>query len=150
MNYLTKDEIISQGIEFAGEVCFSGDYGDQVYTKEKEEGGHPINGLLYEKYDNGNIIYYKYYKDGIPNGQRVEFYKDGKVKSFCIMDGGTIDGEHIIWYENGTIKLRENCKYGLVLSMEEYDESGKMVREKKNLSENEIELYEMFEEMYKS
>ena len=33
MNYLSKEEIINCGIEFAGEVCFSGEYGEPVYTK---------------------------------------------------------------------------------------------------------------------
>lgn len=34
MNILSKEEIITLGIEFAGDVCYSGVYGQQVYTKE--------------------------------------------------------------------------------------------------------------------
>ncbi len=148
MNYLSKDEVIECGIEFAGDVCFSGEYGEQVYTKEKEEGGQPINGVLYERYENGNICYYEYHKDGISNGPRVEFYKSGKIKSYCIKDGGTIDGEYIEWYENGEVKLRKDCKYGIILSMKEFDESGILIREKKELSEGEKKLYEKFKEIY--
>lgn len=28
------DEVVSRGTEFIGDVCYSGEYGQQVYTKE--------------------------------------------------------------------------------------------------------------------
>ena len=39
MEHLSKEEVFSKGIEFAGEVCFSGEYGQQVYTKDESEDG---------------------------------------------------------------------------------------------------------------
>lgn len=42
LNIKTKAEILKEGIEFSGDVCFSGEYGQQVYDKEMEDGGHPI------------------------------------------------------------------------------------------------------------
>ena len=137
MEYLSIDEVISKGTEFAGDVCYSGEEGQQVYTKEDIEGGVPVEGILYESYSNGNLCYYSFYHDGIPNGQSVEFYETGKVKSCCVMDTGTVDGERIEWYENGNVKLREYCKYGLVLRMQEFDEEGNLIKEKKELSEKE-------------
>jgi len=65
-----------------------------------------------------------------------------------LKDGGTIDGEYIEWYENGEVKLRKDCKYGIILSMKEFDESGILIREKKELSEGEKKLYEKFKEIY--
>jgi len=149
VNFLSKDEILKNGIEFAGEVCYSGEYGEQVYTKEMDEGGIPVEGILYERYDNGNIIYYEFCKEGISNGPCVYFYENGNIKSYCVMDGGTIDGEHIVFYENGAMKLIENCKYGLVLTMQEFDENGRVINEKKELLDYEKSIYEKREKIYK-
>lgn len=142
MSYLSMDEVIRRGTEFTGDVCYSGEYGQQVYTKEAEDGGIPVEGILYERYGNGKICYYSYLHDGIPDGQRVTFYETGKIKSCCVMDQGTIDGEYIEWYENGNIKLKKYCKYGLVLKMQEFDESGNIIKEKTELNESEKSIYE--------
>lgn len=142
MKILSKEEIITLGIEFAGDVCYSGVYGQQVYTKEMEEGGVPIDGILYEKYPSGSVIYYQYHKNGIPHGERVEFYESGKLLSYCVMDTGAIDGKHTIWYEDGKVKQERFCKYGLVLRMKKFDEMGNIISEKKELKDDEKEIYE--------
>lgn len=142
MKYLSLSEVISIGTEFSGDVCFSGLYGQQVYTNELENGGMPLEGILYERYPSGSLNYYTFYTNGIPNGQRVIFYESGQIKSCCTMDRGTIDGEHIEWYENGNIKVKEFCKYGCVLKRKEFDENGNLIKEKKGLSEDEIGIYE--------
>ncbi|WP_340398980.1 hypothetical protein [Paenibacillus sp. FSL H8-0079] len=49
-NLLSIEEVLLEGIEFEGEVCFSGKYGQEVFDKPIEDGGHPISGLLYERY----------------------------------------------------------------------------------------------------
>lgn len=48
MKYLSVAEVVSRGTEFTGDVCYSGEYGQQVYTKEDIDGGIPIEGILYE------------------------------------------------------------------------------------------------------
>ena len=148
MEILSAEDVLRNGIEFDGDVCYSGEYGQQVYTKEDIDGGIPIEGILYERYNNGNLCYYSFYHDGIPHGQRVRFYETGKVKSCCVMDNGTIDGEHIEWYENGIVKLKEYCKYGLVLKMQEFDEEGNVIKEKIELNESEKAIYEKRVEYY--
>lgn len=75
INILSEDKVFENGIEFAGDVCFSGIYGQQVYTRPMEEGGEPLAGLLYERYKNGHIVYYSYYKNGAKNGEFVRFYE---------------------------------------------------------------------------
>ena len=137
MKYLSLEEVVNNGIEFAGSVCYSGEFGQQVFTKEMEEGGIPIEGILYERYANGKLNYYSFYSNGIPNGQEVTFYENGKIKSSCIMDNGTIDGEYIEFYENGKVRKKEFCKYGLILKMHEFDEKGNIIKEKKNLDKDE-------------
>ena len=148
MDYLSKDEVISKGIEFAGNVCYSGEYGQQVYTKDESEGGVPVDGILYEKYPNGNLCYYSFYHNGIPNGQRVRYYESGKIESSCVMDTGTIDGAYVEWYENGNVRMEKTCKYGLVLSMKRYDESGNVVEEKTELTDSEMRIYKKRVEFY--
>ncbi|MCM3700718.1 hypothetical protein [Paenibacillus macerans] len=54
ISFLTEEEVLLNGIEFTGDVCFSGEFGDQVFDKPMEEGGKPITGLVFEKYNNGN------------------------------------------------------------------------------------------------
>ena len=44
---LSVEEVLKEGIEFAGDVCYSGEYGQQVYSEPMEDGGEPITGLLY-------------------------------------------------------------------------------------------------------
>lgn len=58
------------------------------------------------------------------------------------MDTGTIDGDYLEWHENGNVKLKKYCKYGLVLKMQEFDEGGNLLKEKKELSEGEKTIYE--------
>ena len=148
MNLLSYEKIKAEGLEFTGDVCFSGKYGQQVYDKEIENGGKPINTILYELYPNGGLQYYAYYRDGIPNGERVRFYEDGKVKSYCVMDMGTIDGESKEWYENGVLKINEYCKYGLVLWSKEFDLNGKIIKEKTELNAFEKNLYDKYVKAY--
>lgn len=148
MDFLSHEQVIISGIEFAGDVCYSGEFGQQVYTTRMENGGNPINGIVYELYPNNAINYYVYYSDGVPNGERVSFYDDGKVKNYCIMNMGTIDGENIEWYDNGIVKKREYCKYGLVLWKKEMDKYGNLINEKTELTDTEKIIYKKRVEYY--
>lgn len=137
-------EVMQQGVEFAGDVCFSGEFGDQVYTNEMEYGGEPVTGLVYEKYRSGELNYYTFYKDGVKDGKRVRFYESGNVKSVCEMDCGTINGVYIEWYDDGQVKAISDNKYGLVLREKVFDEEGNLTREKTGLEDYEKELYERY------
>ena len=139
---LTKEEVIQRGIEFAGDVCYSGRYGQQVYTREMEDGGLPVEGILYEYYPNGALNYYCYYKNGISHGVSVRFYESGHLKSYCIMDMGTIDGDDIEFYENGQVKQKRYSKYGVIMKNTEYDEEGNVTAEKTQMTEGEQRRYE--------
>ncbi|MBN1056053.1 hypothetical protein DVW05_11940 [Clostridium botulinum] len=144
---LTEKMILQIGIEFSGDVCYSGEYGQQVFDKPMEDGGKPIDGIIYEKNEDGHVGYYKNYKNGIPNGESVEFYASGRLRSKCIMNRGTIDGEKIAWYENGKIKSKKNCKYGLVIECYEWDEEGNLINKKKNLTEGEKKIFDKCEKL---
>nr|WP_320985926.1 hypothetical protein [Enterocloster clostridioformis] len=144
----TREEILKDGIEFAGDVCFSGENGQQVYNKEMEDGGQPITGLIYEKDNNGNILYYAYYEDGVKNGDYVSFYESGKIKEMSIMKAGSKWGESVVLYENERIKCMEECKYGIILKYKEFDADGILIKEKKEPNDIEKGLLEKFQSAY--
>ncbi len=142
MEILSAEDVLRNGIEFDGDVCYSGENYDQVCTNEVSEGGVPINGILYERYKNGNLCYYSFYQDGIPHGPCVHFYESGKIQSYCVMDTATVEGEMVELYENGNVKLREYSQYGYTLRMQKFDVAGNLIDEKKELREDERAAYE--------
>ena len=144
-NILVLEDIVKQGIEFKEEVCFSGEFGQQVFDKPFEDGGNPITGLLFEKYNNGNLNYYSYYVDGIQNGESVTFYESGEISSYCVMDSGQVYGEIKKWYKTGLLKSLEMCKYGVVISSKHYDEKGDIIMEKLEPSRIEQKMLEKYE-----
>lgn len=148
MEILSAEDVLRNGIEFEGDVCYSGETYDQVCTNEVSEGGVPINGILYERYENGSLRYYSFYQDGTPHGPCVRFYESGKVESYCVMDTGTVEGEYVELYENGNVKLREYRQYGFLLRMQEFDMQGRLINEKKELREDEKTAYEKCAEYY--
>lgn len=148
LNVKTKVEILEEGIEFSGDVCFSGEYGQQVYDKEMEDGGHPITGLVYEKDEMGNILYYAFYDNGVQNGDFVSFYESGEIKEMRVMRNGAKWGESVLLYKDGKPKHIEECKYGIVLSYRDFDIEGRLVKEKKEPSEYEKRLLNKFQKAY--
>ena len=58
----------------------------------EDEGGKPFTGLAYELYENGNLAYYCYYKNGFKEGNYVKFHHNGKVKSIDYMIKGQTRG----------------------------------------------------------
>ncbi|WCF10751.1 hypothetical protein NDS46_13270 [Paenibacillus thiaminolyticus] len=145
-NILPIEKVLEEGIEFAGDVCFSGEWGQYVCSAPIEEGGQPITGIVYEKFENGNLEYYTYYKNGIMNGISVHFYESGKIKSVSNMYRGTTHGKTVCWHENGNVMSVADSKYGFDLTYKEWDESGKLIKEKMELSDFEKGMIEKYDE----
>ncbi|SFX12060.1 hypothetical protein SAMN04487866_101604 [Thermoactinomyces sp. DSM 45891] len=140
LNILTPSEVIKIGTEFEGEVCFSGEFGQQVFTKPMEEGGSVFSGLLYEKYPNGSLAYYSFYDNGIPHGITVGFYPDKTVSSYKNMCRGTVHGKEFVWFENGLVKSIAERKFSFYTHFREWDESGNLINLKKEPNEFEKEM----------
>lgn len=145
LNILVYSEVVNLGTEFIGEVCYSGEYGEQVYNKPMEKGGTVISGLLYERYPNDTLAYYSFYENGIPHGVTVEFYRNGQLKEYKYMEKGTIDGKNILWFESGVVKLIAENKYGFRLHYLEWDESGNLIREKQEPTTFEKKMIEKYD-----
>ncbi|PKQ89417.1 hypothetical protein CXK86_20435 [Paenibacillus sp. BGI2013] len=116
INILSKEEVLLNGLEFTGDVCFDGEYGDQVFDRSIEVGGNPITGLVYEKYSNGNLALYCYCLDGVPDGDYVTYYEDGKIEGFKRMHKGKIAGKSISWFMNGEIRSTSESLYGFKIT----------------------------------
>ena len=138
---LSFDEIVKIGREFNDELCWSGEYGQQVYVGEMEDGGVPFEGILYE-YKNGKICYYSDHVNGMDSGEFVRFYDSGKLQSYAIMAFGASDGGFVEWYENGKTKKEGFSRYGIRLIELEYDEDGNLINERKVTDENRKRYYE--------
>ena len=142
---LTINEILEKGIEFTGDVCYSGEWGQDVCNSPEEDGGKPITGIVYEKQKNGHIAYYSYYKDGILNGPTVTFYEDGKVNKYMDMFKGVLHGKEVEWFKSGKTKLCANRKYRFLISYKEWDEDGNLLKEKNAPTPEEYQLIKKYD-----
>lgn len=83
----------------------------QKFIESNYKNGRP-DGLRVEYYENGqkkeegNII------DGKMEGLWVEWYRNGQKKSECHWKDGKKDGLSVWWYENGKKKFKGNFKEG--------------------------------------
>ena len=130
LEILKLDEVVKNGTEFTGDMCWSGREGQQVYTKDMQLGGEPFTGLLYELWDNGGLSYYAYYLDGFKHGIFVEFYHSGKIESFCEMKEQQIWEWRITRHENDVVQMIRYSKFGIILTFEKYSAEGRLIEER--------------------
>lgn len=91
------------------------------------EGGKPVNGLVYELYPDGELLGYTFYINGYQNGDDVTFYKTGAPSRYSRYT----DSENFIYelYEDGNIKMfKENHRHDVpnYYRIKEYDEYGRL------------------------
>ena len=143
---ISKEEVISSGLLFDGDdVHWGGEYRQQVCQWTGDGLEEPVNGLIYEIH-NGNLDYYCFYENGIPNGPCVTFYDNGKMKKYADMSKGVLHGKVISWNAHEQISLSVDYKYGVVVSCSEWDDEGNLIREqlepdaegKRRLEQHEI------------
>ena len=91
----------------------------------KLEDSHTLRKVDYE---NGLLkIYFIYNKDGIPDGESVEYYEEGNIKSIIPFRNNIVEGLTITYYENGNIDEEVNYKNGKMNGeAKSYDENGKL------------------------
>ena len=79
-------------------------------------------------YENGLLkIYFIYNKDGIPDGESVEYYEEGNIKSIIPFRNNIVEGLTITYYENGNIDEEVNYKNNKMNGeAKSYDENGKL------------------------
>lgn len=128
LNLLTKEYVMERGSQWDYNddgICWSGKWGDQIYTKPMEEGGVPFNGLLYGLHKNGNLSYYQFVENGVGHGLHVRLYPNGQIKLHQIQIKGAPTGKSYKWYENGILKEERDYYDNYVINTSiSYDEYG--------------------------
>lgn len=107
MHILSEQYVVEHGTDFEEKLWFTS-YSDEVLDNPEDEGGSPFNGLAYELYENGDLAYYSYYKDGFLEGDFVRFHHNGNVKSLDYMIKGQTRGLRVMWYDSGEKNMMEN------------------------------------------
>ncbi|EHI79440.1 hypothetical protein HMPREF9093_00289 [Fusobacterium sp. oral taxon 370 str. F0437] len=79
-------------------------------------------------YENGLLkTYFIYNKDGIPDGESVEYYEEGNIESVVHFRNNIVEGLTITYYENGNIDEEVNYKNNKMNGeAKSYDENGKL------------------------
>lgn len=147
---LTQKEVIEKGFHFNGDnVCYGGEYGQQVCSISENGIEVPVTGIIYELNKNLSLNNYCYYIQGILNGQYVCFYENGNVKSISYMYKGVKHGKYLQYHEDGRKKSESSYKYGFCESFIEWNSNGKLVKEQTEPTEFDkimIEKYEKHEQ----
>ena len=91
----------------------------------KLEDSHTLRKVDYE---NGLLkTYFIYNKDGIPDGESVEYYEEGSIESIVHFRNNIVEGLTITYYENGNIDEKVNYKNNKMNGeAKSYDENGKL------------------------
>ncbi|WP_339121431.1 toxin-antitoxin system YwqK family antitoxin [Fusobacterium nucleatum] len=91
----------------------------------KLEDSHTLRKVDYE---NGLLkTYFIYNKDGIPDGESVEYYEEGNIESIVHFRNNIVEGLTITYYENGNIDEEVNYKNNKMNGeAKSYDENGKL------------------------
>lgn len=138
MNYtlLSKEYVMLHGVDY--DLLVHEYSSDRILDREEEDGGQLFTGLAYELDSSGKLVYYGYYKDGFEEGENIYLYPNGSIESFSIMKRGRVFGEIREYFENGNIKSIIHSEYGIVLTKKEWDESGNLIYEKKEPTNQDL------------
>ncbi|ANF46522.1 MULTISPECIES: toxin-antitoxin system YwqK family antitoxin [Priestia] len=134
---LSKQYIVENGKNFDESLWFTS-YGAEVLDNPEDEGGKPFTGIAYEIYENGNLAYYGYYKEGFMEGEYVEFYTNGQLKSIEYMIKGQTRGIRKMWHDTGERKYEGEHKFGICLYCTEWDKKGEIIRQKFSPTDSEL------------
>lgn len=137
MHILSEQYVVEHGTDFEEKLWFTS-YSDEVLDNPEDEGGSPFNGLAYELYENGDLAYYSYYKDGFLEGDFVRFHHNGNVKSLDYMIKGQTRGLRVMWYDSGEKKYDGEYNFGICLRYTEWDMQGNVTRQKAFPTEGEL------------
>ena len=80
------------------------------------------------EFENGLLrIYFIFNKDGLLDGNSIEYYEEGNIESIVPYKNNVVEGLVITYYENGNIKEEVNYKNDKMNGeAKSYDENGKL------------------------
>ena len=63
-------------------------------------------------YENGQIFFEKYFKNGKREGKWTSYYEKGQIQYEGHWEDGKAEGKYTMYYENGQIEMEGNLKDG--------------------------------------
>lgn len=101
---LSRDYVIEHGKMFGESLWWDRSDGYYICDFSGDEEVY-FTGLGYDIYKNGNIQFYRYYKNGLEEGIEAKFYPSGVLKSYTVIYDENKIALAYEWYENGMIKM---------------------------------------------
>tara|TARA_B110000503_G_C6747768_1_gene250313 strand:- start:63 stop:443 length:381 start_codon:yes stop_codon:yes gene_type:complete len=74
--------------------------------------GKPFTGVVFDVYEDGQLMYETIYKDGKRDGLAKGWYDNGQLEVMYNYKDGDIDGLYKRYYYNGQLKEEANFKDG--------------------------------------
>ena len=132
---LSQEYVKEHGVRYDESVFYNWDgETSPLYDRDPEQGGKLFTGLIYDQYEDSDMIsWYEYYTDGYGDGPYVCFYDTGELASYCIMKGYGFVGRLYKWHRNGKLKeYLERNELGRYIRVMHWDADGNITY----LSEN--------------
>ncbi len=100
--------------------------GSPYYQRGSNE---PYTGILYGRYDNGELMTMQEYVDGIGNGTWIQFNPDGSKLEQGTYINNRVEGPVTQYYEDGSIKAKGQYRHWKqpIGPWTYYDREGKVV-----------------------
>jgi antitoxin component YwqK of YwqJK toxin-antitoxin module len=133
MKILSKEYVYEYGKD-SEEIGYDIVYGTHVIM----DTDIPYTGIVYSKYNDGDMASYCFYKDGYEDGDQVEFYGNGKVRSWNNFRRDMGKDEAREFYENGILKCMGKYDGDVCLEYKIWDENGNLIDEKKEPTVDDI------------
>lgn len=132
-------------MNFEDSLYYGGEYGEFIVEYDKKGAEVRFTGLAYDLFANGNIDGYLHVKEGIKDGQKVDFYPNGNVKQINYMGNNRSEGMLTSHYETGEKASVENRKHGVLMTFVKYDKQGQIIEQKLAPTEQDLQLAKIFE-----
>lgn len=127
---LSRKELIETGHEYDDLEMEEPPSDRLLVPAEDSVEGTPIAGLVYDlDEDDGTLLYYGEYEEGLPHGISVDFHRNGRLKRSCLIFHGAINGKDQRWDPEGQLVFQGEYVYGVLVRYKEWDASGNLIRE---------------------
>ena len=87
----------------------------------------PINGIVVEYFENGNILREMTIRDGRENGMEREYYQNGNLRVETNVVNSHADGLSKLYNEDGKLYMEINWVDGNATEVKVYDDSGNVI-----------------------
>lgn len=83
----------------------------EIYGEELKK---MMTGEIKEFYDNGQIMYQFFYKDGKQDCKQKEYFENGQLMNQFFYKNGKKEGKQKGWYDDGRVRYEEHYKDGIL------------------------------------